>query len=169
MKSTRIFFWVSLSLLLAPACYSQQWNLKQCIDWASTNNLSVQKQTLKNYETEISLSQAQNQRLPTVNASGEIGIENGLARESGQNYDQSRKNYPYASAGVYSQVDLWNGNRVTNSINKAKAHLEASKLEVSKTVRDVVLYITSSYLDILFQSEKLSILEANKQVTDKQI
>ncbi|NJM16195.1 MAG: TolC family protein [Bacteroidales bacterium] len=46
----------------------QQWTLRQCIDHAYANNLSLKNQRLSHASSQIQYQQAKNDVLPSVNA-----------------------------------------------------------------------------------------------------
>ena len=64
------FYILSMCLLpLGLWAQSKQWSLTDCINYAVQHNISVKKTELNQQTAEINLSQAKDNRLPTVSGS----------------------------------------------------------------------------------------------------
>ena len=161
---------LSISLLfLGSNAFAQELTLKQCIDRASTNNLTIKQQITAIQSSEISLKQTKSQALPTVSAYAEEGIVNAEARKDGSTYETTRKTYNNAQLGVTSQIDLWNGHKVKYEIEKQRILLDASKMTQQATLQDIVIYVTSSFLDVVYQTENVRTIENQMAVTKEQV
>ena len=67
----RIIFTISfiLASLMAAAQQTRRWTLRECVDYALENNITVKQQDVTRRQNEVELSTARNSRLPDLNAS----------------------------------------------------------------------------------------------------
>ena len=74
------FYILSMCMLpLGVWAQSKQWSLTDCINYAVQHNISVKKTELNQQTAEINLSQAKDNRLPTVSGSASANLNNGSA------------------------------------------------------------------------------------------
>lgn len=143
----RILF-VALCFLAVSAfpAIARQWTLRECIDYARTNNIQVQNAQLNHAAAEESLLQAQASRFPTLNASSSqnIAFNNGVDPYYSGNYALS------------SGVTLFNGGRINNSIRQAEINAMAGEYNIEAARNSIEVAVTQAYLNILYSKESVT-------------
>ncbi|GBU07194.1 transporter [Bacteroidales bacterium] len=147
---------------------NQKWSFESCVEHAITHNLVIKQKQIQNTNAAVALNTAKMSRLPDLNA--------GL----GQNWSFGRTNYN--QSGIYenqttsrtgfdisSSTPLFTGFRISNQIEKSRIDLEASLQNLEKAKEDLVLNVTSLFLQVLFNQELLKISEEQLSLTQTQV
>jgi len=138
------------------------WTLEECINYALSKNIQIQKTLLSNDRNQLSADQAQANRLPSVSASVRENFNwykgfDATTGSYGSSSGASSTNYSLSSS-----VSLFNGQKLTNKIKQAELDLQAGHL-YSETVKESVgLNILNAYLQVLYAYE--SVKNAEKQI-----
>ncbi|MDP3180921.1 MAG: TolC family protein [Bacteroidota bacterium] len=138
------------------------WTLEECINYALSKNIQIQKTELTNDRNQLSSAQAQANRLPSVNASVRENFNwyKGFDSTTGSYGSSSGANSTNYS--LNSSVSLYNGQKLTNRIKLAELELQSGHL-YSETVKESVgLNILNAYLQVLYAYE--SVRNAEKQI-----
>ncbi|HEY6915984.1 MAG TPA: TolC family protein, partial [Paludibacter sp.] len=155
---TKIFMILGalLATLLATA-QQKPWTLQQCVDTALANNRTVKQQTLTKKNREIAYEQARNNLLPNLNAG--IGQSFGFGRIVGDNntYLSGTASSQNTRFGISSDVTLYNGFKLRNTIEARKADMYASEADLEKTKSDITTNVAAGFLQILLNKELLQI------------
>jgi outer membrane protein len=141
------------------------WTLQQCIDTALKNNIPVQRDALKTQAAEVGWRQSKSALLPNLSAD----LSHSLY--SGRSIDPSTNNYVSqntngASYGIGSDVVLFNGMRLQNSVKQSSFAYQASKMEQQQSKDRLVLDVILAYLSVLSNEDQLSV--ANQQASTTQ-
>jgi len=158
---------VLLLVVFTSAQAQEKWSLQKCIDYALQNNIQIKQQALNSDYYSNQLGQAKYNRLPNLNA----GFQNNMSfgRTSGYDNTYSNFNSNTTSGSLSSNVTLWNGFILTNSITLADMNLKASLEDMQKAKDDIMLNIAASYLEILFADELVTVSEDLKKITQLQL
>jgi outer membrane protein len=141
---------------------SKTWTLEECINYALSKNIQIQKTGLTNDKNQLYSDQAQANRLPSVNASVRENFNwyKGFDATTGSYGSSSGANSTNYS--LSSSVSLYNGQKLTNRIKLAELDLQSGHL-YSETVKESVgLNILNAYLQVLYAYESVS--NAEKQI-----
>ncbi len=141
---------------------SKIWTLEECINYALSKNISIQKTELTNDRNQLNANQAQSNRLPSVNASVSQNFNwyKGFDSTTGSYGSSSGSNSTNYS--LSSNVSLFNGNKLTTKIKQAELDLQSGRFN-SETVKESVgLSILNAYLQVLYDIESVS--NAEKQI-----
>jgi outer membrane protein len=143
------------------------WSLQKCIDYALQNNIQIKQQTLNSEYYNNQLQQAKFNRLPNLNA----GFQNNMSfgRTIGPDNTYLDINSNSTSGSLSSNVTLWNGFTLNNSIKMADMDLRATLEDLKKAKDDIMLNIAASYLEILFADELVIVAEDLLKITQLQI
>lgn len=140
----------------------KSWTLEECINYALSKNVQIQKADLSNDQNQLYSDQAQANRLPSVNAS---------VRESFnwyKGFDSSTGGYGSSSGSnstnysVNSSVSLFNGEKLANKIKQAELNLQSGHFYSESVKESVGLNILNAYLQVLYDVESVS--NAEKQI-----
>lgn len=157
-------------LFVSLSSYSQakKWTLRECVDYALKNNISIQQSELDVKLTQVSKSDAIGNFLPNINAnsshSWNIGLNQNIT--TGLLENQTTQ---FTSAGLNSNVAIYNGLQNQNRLRKANLSLLASQFQLTKMKDDVSLNIANSFLQILFNKESLKVQKDQLSVDEKQL
>ena len=129
--------------------------LDSCLRYAHEHNLQVQTAILNQKSSEVSLTGAKMQFLPSVNASASRGYT----------WDgQPTSNTQY---GINGSLTLFNGLSNLRTLQQSRLSSDQSELKVQQTENSVDIQIVQAYLTILMNQEKLSyqqeVLETSRQ------
>ena len=175
MKKIGIFSLLCLSAFFPKAQAQKVWTLQECIDYALTNNIQVQKNKIAAQTAEQNLIAAKAARVPTLSASSNqsvawrpfsqqtINLTNGTMTTS-----QSEVNYngSYALSGNWT---VWNGGRISKNIEKNKYSQRIAELETEQTANSIQEQIAQIYIQILYENEAVKIDSANIKVAEIQL
>ena len=158
-------------LLLLSASFTgtsqENWSLQKCIEYALENNIQLKQQALNTVYSETQVNQAKSDRLPNLNA----GISNNFNFGRSITYDNTYKNVNSSQYNGYLSTDvtLWNGLILQNTIKQRSLDLQATIQDLQKAKDDMMLSIAASYLEILFAEELELVSLAQIEVTQQQI
>lgn len=164
---TALFF----GLILLIAGYTTQaqetWSLQQCIDYALENNIQIKQQALNTVYGQNQVDQAKSDRLPNFNA----GLSNNLNYGRSLNYDNTYSNVNSAqyNASLSTNITLWNGFTLQNTVKQRALDLQATIEDLNKAKDDVILNVAAAYLEILFAEELELVSQTQIEVTQQQI
>ncbi|MFA5535520.1 MAG: TolC family protein, partial [Mariniphaga sp.] len=168
MKKIDVCFTGILLMLAAVITQAQEaWSFQECLDYAMENNIRIKQQQLSTQYSENLLSQAKHERLPNLNGS----LSNNLNFGRSLTYDNTYQNVNSSQVNGYLSTDitLWNGSILSNTIRQREFDLHAAMQDLQKTRDDIALNIAASYLEILFAEELTWIAESQIEVTSQQI
>ena len=161
----------SLLAILMIACVqtaeARQWTLRQCIDYALENNISLRKSQLTRQSAAEDVMQSQAALLPSLNFSSSQNVTYRPWPQTSSStvvngYVQSSvdKVYYNGSYGLSSNWTVWNGNRNTNAIKQNKLTEEQAELDAAVTANSIQEQIAQLYVQILYSTEAI---EVNRQ------
>ena len=165
MKKIFIIIGALLAALVANA--QQPWTLQQCVDTALANNRNIKQKALVRKTNEISYQQARFNLLPNLNASVNQNFNFGRTLDS--NNDYQAVNSSTSSFGIGSQITLFDGLRMKYNIDARMADLKTSDAELEKIQKDIVMSVSSSFLQVLLNKELLQIAVEQLKVTETKI
>lgn len=162
---TRIIIY--LSLLCCTGIKAQkQWTLSDCIDYAIEHNLEIQKQEVTQKQQEIELNTAKFSRLPNLNGNASQSFDFGRALNSQNIYtDRNTKN---TSFNVSTDIPLFTGMQIPNTIALNKLNLKASIEDLNKAKEDIGIQVTSSFLQVLFNEELYKVAQEQVRLSKEQ-
>jgi outer membrane protein len=165
-----LFIGLSTNVLVLKAQSASQapWSLKQCIDYARENNLTVKKQFLQVQLSREDLKQSKASFLPSINGSA-THVYNW-----GQTIDQYTNQFATERVrsnnfNLSADMDLFSGFQKLNRLRMMQTNLKISQLQVEKTVNDISLNVATYYLQVLFYIELKKTTEAQLAVTKEQV
>lgn len=167
MKSVQIVFILFFASLTTFA-QGKKWTLKECINHAIQNNISIKQSELDNQNAAITKKDAIGSFLPSINASGSHSWNIGLNQNitTGLLENQTTQ---FTSANLNANVDIFRGLQNQNQLRKANLTLIASQYQLTKMQEDVALNVANAYLQILFNKENLKVQKEQQSLDTKQL
>ncbi len=158
-----------LALLVSVSTFAQgkKWTLTECVNHAIENNISVKRAQNALLLNDQDIKAAKGQFLPGV--SGSVGQSLGLGNTEvfpGQFVDRSSNS---TSISIGANYTIFNGFRRTNLYKQSLLTRETSDLELKRIRDDISLNVVNSYLNILFNKERLETAKAQYAFTEKQL
>ena len=159
----------ALLLVAAPlATQAKQWSLKDCIDYALANNISLQKTQLTRASAQEDYLQSKAALLPSLSASTNQRVNytpwvasgisgDGFSRAS---IDKVYYNGNYSVSGNYT---IWNGNKNHNQIKLNKLAAEAADLDSATQAIKLQEQIAQLYVQILYSTEAIQVNKESYQ------
>ena len=147
---------------------SKKWTLEECVDYAIKNNISIQQSELDAKSAAVEKSAAVGNFLPSLNINGSHSWNIGLNQNitTGLLENQTTQ---FTSAGINSNVAIYNGMQNQNRLRRANLAMVASKFQLSKMKDDISLNIANAYLQILFNKENLKVQKEQLSNNEKQL
>lgn len=165
MRKIIIILTALLTTLLASA--QKTWTLQASIDTALANNRNIKQRELMRQQNEIAWQQARANLLPNLNASASQGWSFGRSQMADGTYRNI--NSTNSSFGVSSGITLFDGLKMKYDIQARMAELKISEANLEKVREDIVLSVSTSYLQVLLNKELLQIATEQIKLTNNRI
>jgi outer membrane protein len=131
------------------------WTFQQCLDTAIQRNISVNQSRLSNEINKIDLKRSKANRIPGLSANANEGFNFGRSINPTTN-NYVNENYNSTSFSVNSSLNLFNGFQNNKTILQNKMNIEAGMSDIEIAKNDVILNITTGYLQVLLYYEILA-------------
>ena len=153
-----------IAFLVVNTASARKWTLRECIDYALQNNITLQKSHLSKLSAKEDILQNQSALLPSLNATtghnlsyqpwpetGRATVQNGYVEQSVD------KVFYNGSYGVSSNWTVWNGNRNRNTIKLNEMSLEKAEIDSATTANNIQEQIAQLYVQILYSAEAINV------------
>lgn len=144
------------------------WSLEECVAYAMTNNLSVSDQVIQVKRSENAFNQDKLDRYPVLNSSASHNYNFGRTIDpfTNQYVNQSIQSNNFS---LTSSVTLYNGGRITNTIERSKNEVMRSKLQYESVQNQIALQVADAFLQILFAKNQLTNFQEINKSTQTQL
>lgn len=167
-----LFIMAVASSLTAVA--QQKWTLRDCIDYAMQNNITLKQSLLKEQTATETRKQSQAALLPSLNAQTNQNfgykpwMETGTTTISNGTLDNKvTKSYYSSKYGLSASWTVWNGNQNHNQVKINKLAEEQAELTTLETANSIQEKISRLYIQILYTSEAISVNEQSLEASKK--
>lgn len=142
--------------------FAKQWTLKECINYALENNISLQKTQIKKASANEDYLQSKAALLPSLSASSNQNVSytpwvtSGI---SGEGFTKSSvdKVYYNGSYSVMGNYVIWNGNKNRNQVKLNKLTYEAAVLDSATQAQNLQEQIATLYIQICYSTEAIKV------------
>ncbi|MBQ8542214.1 MAG: TolC family protein [Bacteroidaceae bacterium] len=169
---------IAVAMLLSLACglmaqTSQQWSLKDCIDYSLEHNIQLKMEKLSLEESDInvksakaalfpslSLSTSQNGRYQPYfdNAGSSFVTSDG---SGGSRVSSSQDHFSYSgSYGINARVTVFNGGQNINNIKQQKVARNIAELSVKERENNLKEQIAKLFVQILYSTDAVEVSKA---------
>jgi outer membrane protein len=166
--SSKISLIIVLFLGLLSQAQSKKWTLEECVDYAIKNNISIKQSELDTKSASIEKSSAVGNFLPTFDINGSHSWNIGLNQNIITNLLENQTTQ-FTSAGISSNVAIYNGMQNQNRLRRANLAIVASEYQLSKMKDDISLNVANAFLQILFNKENLKVQKEQLSNNEKQL
>lgn len=165
---------ICLAVAFAQNVSAKQWTLKDCIEYALQNNISLQKSKLTQLSALESVKESQSALFPSLNLSTSQNVTHRPWPETGSatvanGYVQTSvdKTYYNGSYSLSANWTVWNGNRNYNTIKLNKLASEQAELESATTANSIQEQIAQLYVQILYSAEAINVNKKSLETSKK--
>jgi len=164
-----IFFLILIFVATAvKAQEKKQWTLKECIEHALENNISVKQSLLDIESAEIDKSDAIGNYLPSLNGSISNAWNTGLTQNVVTNTLETQQ-VRNSSYSITAGMSIFNGLQNLRLMQRAELNQLASQYGLSKMKDDISLFVANGYLTVLTNKANLAAIISQNEVTQEQI
>lgn len=134
----------------------KKWTLRECVEHAYQNNITIQQTELDVQLATIDKKDAFGNFLPTVNASASHNWNIGLNFNPITNLAETQT-FQNTGVGLNVGVDIYRGLQNQNRLSRTRLAIIASQYQLTKIKDDVSLNVANAFLQILFNKENLKV------------
>ncbi|PZX54836.1 TolC family protein [Algoriphagus chordae] len=143
-------------------------DLETAVNIALENNLTLKRSELNQLSNEATLLQNQGQRYPNLTTGASSGYRWGRSINPVTNlFETARIGNINLSAS--SNLTLFAGNQINNSIKQSKVNLEAGLHNIEATKNDITLNIINLFINVVFNREQVNVAENQLSTTKDQL
>lgn len=175
-KSEAKIKWVIPIVLFSflPLQAQQKWTLKDCVDYAMQNNITLKQAKLSKQTAVETRKMSQAALLPSLSASTNQSVgyrpwmNTGITTVSnGTINNKVNKTYYNGTYGINASWTVWNGGKNTNQVKLDKLSEQQADLKMEETANSIQEKIAQLYVQILYLNEAIYVnrqsLEASKK------
>lgn len=169
MKHTFTYTAIIILIAISTSSFSQEiWSLEKCVSHAIEKSLQIESSKLSLNGTEVDITQARHARYPSLSANTNVGWNFGRTIDptSNQFITETFFNNGFS---FNSNVLIYNGGRISNTIQQSIQNSRATMKDMEQTKRDISLNVASLYLNLLFAKENLQNAENQLKLTNEQL
>ena len=170
MKSiVKIFLVCLLGLVMIPSRAQQNlFSLDDCIKYALENSTTIGRANNEVASQTSDLEQRKAERGPNLSLSANESWSNSSSYNS-ESGDWNRDSNTNTSLGLSSNLTLYNGARIKNSILQGKINLSAAETDIKTQEELLSLDVLSAYISILQAREQVKNYQSQLEATEKQL
>lgn len=147
---------------------NKKWTLKECVEYALQNNISIKQSELNLQATDAERLAALGNFLPTLSAGANLAENTGLSFNPTTNQPET-VTFLSASGNINVGYTLFDGLRNIRQAQRAEISQLASQYQLSKMQDDISLFVANSYLQVILAKANLKVLISQNEVTKQQI
>lgn len=143
------------------------WTLKECVDYALENNISIKQSELDKNSSLEDVKAAKWNFAPNLNASASQNFNFGSSISvSGARIPADFRSNNF---GINSTVNLFDGFANINNLKQTKIGVEIQDAAIAKMKNDISLNVVNAYLQILFAKEQVKIAQSQLTISEEQV
>ncbi len=167
MKKSIITIFITLLTVISVQAQNKKWTLREAVDYALVNNISVKQSELNFENTKVDKKDAIGNFIPSLNGTAShqwsIGLNQNITTGLLEN-----QTVQFTSIGLNSNLTVFNGLRNINTLRRANLAILASQYRLDKMKDDISLSIVNAFLQIVFNRESLNTILYQNQLTVEQ-
>ena len=170
----RIIALSTLLVFFGTVAEAKKWTLQECLSYALTNNITLQRARLTKASAHEDVLQAQAQLLPSLSASTSHVVaytpfpETGRAQVTNGYVENSIDKVSYnGSYGINANWTVWNGNQNHNLVKLNKLSEQKAEVDSAVTANSIQEQIAQLYLQILYSAEAIKVSQQSLEASKK--
>lgn len=146
----------------------KKWTLRECVEYALENNISIKQSELDLESVEAEKLAALGNFLPSLNSNISLNENTGLNFNPTTNRAETTT-FLSSTGSVSAAYTLFDGLRNIRTAQRAEINELASQYRLSKMRDDISLFVAQGYLQVILNKENLKSLVRQNEVTKQQI
>ena len=163
----RILTTAFLSISILSVSAQEEWTLPKCIEYAIEHNLNIKQQEANKMTSEIELNTSKWSRLPDFNGSVNQSFTYGRSLQMNNTYDDRNTKSSYF--GLSTNVPLFTGFQIPNTIALNKLNLKAAIEDLNKAKEDISVQVASAFTQILYNKELAKVAQNQVALSREQL
>ncbi|MFT4202421.1 MAG: TolC family protein [Chitinophagaceae bacterium] len=144
------------------------WDLRRCVDYAVSHNISVRQADVQARLQVLQSRQSKANRIPSLAFSSNGGYQFGRSVNP-STYEFTNSTIFQQTYNLQSGITLFNFFNIKNTVNADKKNAEAAEADVDRAKSDVTLNVAAAYLQLLLAKEQVNIAATQIDLTQKQL
>lgn len=144
-------------------------SIKQCMEIALTNNLTMKQNQVSVSGNEVQLRQSQMSRYPSLNANASQSVNFGRSVNPYDNTVVADQQVNSNNMGLSASVNLFNGFLTKNTVQQRQLNLQASKEDVNTTKNNIILGVVDAFANVLSSKALLASARLQFESTQAQL
>lgn len=140
---------------------AEVWSYAECVDYAKTHNISLQKLQLNMQTADYDEEEAKAQWQPSLDFSTSHSYSN-------MPWGINGKNAYNGQLGLNAGWTVWNGGAREKNIERSKLNTEISRIDTQDAFRTLETDLLQVYLNILYARENILIYEETEKLSAAQ-
>lgn len=146
--------------LLSISAFPQKaWTLRECVDYAILNNLTVKQNEISSELSRLTYDEDKFSMLPGLNASAGRNWNYGRTIDPNTNTFTTQQ-VQSDNLSLNANVTIFSGFQMQNTLKQSRLNYYASMTDVQKIKNDISLNVVSAYLQVLYAKEQLKVADA---------
>ena len=173
-KSIKALAFVLLLSSASLTANARQWTLQECISYALSNNISLQKTRVQHLSAIEDVKQSKAALLPSLSGSTSHNVsynpwpETGSYTIAGSRVQtQVDKVFYNGSYGINANWTVWNGNRNRNQVKLNQMTADQAALDSAVTANTIQEQIAQLFVQILYSQEAVEVDKATLETSKK--
>lgn len=169
----RLLVMLFCSIFMTEYASAKTWTLKECLDYAAQNNISLKKASITRLSAHEDILESKSALLPSLDASTSQSLilrpfpeEGGATVANGYVQSSVDKLYYNGSYGINLNWTVWDGKRTRNQIRLNNLSEQQAVADSATMANSIHEQITMLYYQILYSKEAVEVtrqtLEASK-------
>ncbi|WP_207492223.1 TolC family protein [Aridibaculum aurantiacum] len=164
----RIFLSTLLLLITLATSAQQKWSIRQCIEYASNNNITVKQALAQAKLSQVSYQQARMSRLPTLNGNISANYQHGL-NENPTTGTLESSDFIAGNIGLQTQYNIFNWGARKHNIAANELFAKADAVGVGRAKNDISLLVANAFLQVMLRREQIRVNEVQLEQTRAQL
>jgi outer membrane protein len=159
MKKLLLFLFIP-SFLSYVASAQDKWDLKRCVDYAVTNNISVKQADVQARLAKLTLDQSRLSQIPNLTAGVSAGINSGRFQNPTTYVLETQTTFQ-SGLSLQGSVTIFNGFFLQRTIDANRYGWQAMLANSEKLKNDISLSVANAYLTVLLadQTSQIALLQ----------
>jgi outer membrane protein len=159
IKKLLLFLFIPFFLSFV-ASAQDKWDLKRCVDYAVTNNISVKQADVQARLAKLTLDQSRLSQIPTLTTGVSAGINSGRFQNPTTYVLETQTTFQ-SGLSLQTGVTLFNGFYLQRTIDANRYEWQAMLANSEKLKNDISLNVANAYLTVLLadQTAQIALLQ----------
>ena len=167
MKKAFITFLI-LSITQCVGWSQDEWSLNRCIQYAIENSFDIYQSDLDLQQSAINTKQSRDSRLPDLSGSANAFINFGRSIDPTTNSFVTTEFFSNGYS-LNSNVTLYNGGRIKNSILQNEEFEKVSEAQKASTINIITINTVSAFFEVLFAQDNYDNVNLQVKAINDQI